>query len=114
MAAQRRIFGASGIRWPGISLRHVLPNFAPLIGVQASVTFALAILAEAAPLVQTRMNLLGAKVVAVDKTGLELVSKISPEGDKTPTLGRERSFFEDIFGNIGTVGAPGTGAPAGP
>ena len=46
-------------------------------------------------------------VVAVDKTGLELVSKISPEGDKTPTLGRHRSFFEDIFGNIGAVGAPG-------
>lgn len=39
---------ASGTRWPGISLRHVLPNIAPLIGVQASVTFALAILAEAA------------------------------------------------------------------
>ena len=53
-------------------------------------------------------------VVAVDKTGLELVSKINPDGDKTPTLGRERSFFEDIFGNIGAVGAPGTtggGAP---
>ena len=32
-------------------------------------------------------------VVAVDKTGLELVSKLSPEGDKTPTLGRQRSFF---------------------
>ena len=39
---------ASGTRWPGVSLRHVLPNIAPLIGVQASVTFALAILAEAA------------------------------------------------------------------
>lgn len=52
-------------------------------------------------------------VVAVDRTGLELVSKISPEGDKTPTLGRHRSFFEDIFGNIGAVGAPGAGAPAG-
>jgi outer membrane protein assembly factor BamE (lipoprotein component of BamABCDE complex) len=48
-------------------------------------------------------------VVGVDKTGLELVSKISPEGDKTPTLGRHRSFFEDIFGNIGAVGAPGMG-----
>ncbi len=44
-------------------------------------------------------------------TGLELVSKISPNGDKTPTLGRHRSFFEDIFGNIGAVGAPGAGAP---
>ncbi|MCA0208790.1 MAG: outer membrane protein assembly factor BamE [Proteobacteria bacterium] len=52
-------------------------------------------------------------VAAVDRTGLELVSKISPEGDKTPTLGRHRSFFEDIFGNIGAVGAPGAGAPAG-
>jgi outer membrane protein assembly factor BamE (lipoprotein component of BamABCDE complex) len=48
-------------------------------------------------------------VVAVDKTGLELVSKINPEGDKTPTLGRHRSFFEDIFGNIGAVGAAGMG-----
>ena len=41
------------------------------------------------------------------------MSRISPEGDKTPTLGRERSFFEDIFGNIGAVGAPGAGAPTG-
>ena len=50
-------------------------------------------------------------VAAVDRTGLELVSKISPEGDKTPTLGRERSFFEDIFGNIGAVnGATAPGA----
>lgn len=52
-------------------------------------------------------------VAAVDRTGLELISKIHPSGDKTPTLGRERSFFEDIFGNIGAVGAPGAGAPAG-
>jgi len=46
-------------------------------------------------------------VTKVDRTGMELVSRISPNGDKTPTLGRERSFFEDIFGNIGAVGAPG-------
>lgn len=52
-------------------------------------------------------------VAAVDKTGLDLVSKINPNGDKTPTLGRQRSFFEDIFGNIGAVGAPGAGAPSG-
>ncbi|NIJ38894.1 outer membrane protein assembly factor BamE (lipoprotein component of BamABCDE complex) [Sphingopyxis panaciterrae] len=52
-------------------------------------------------------------VAAVDRTGLELVSKINPNGDKTPTLGRHRSFFEDIFGNIGAVGAPGAGAPPG-
>ena len=48
-------------------------------------------------------------VVAVDKTGLELVAKINPEGDKTPTLGRERGLFEEIFGNIGAVGAAGAG-----
>lgn len=46
-------------------------------------------------------------VAAVDRTGIELVSRLNPNGAKTPTLGRERSFFEDIFGNIGAVGAPG-------
>jgi outer membrane protein assembly factor BamE (lipoprotein component of BamABCDE complex) len=44
-------------------------------------------------------------VAAVNRRGLEQVASISPEGDKTPTLGRERSFFEDLFGNIGAVGA---------
>ena len=39
---------AAGTSVLGIAGRHVLPNIAPLIGVQASVTFALAILAEAA------------------------------------------------------------------
>lgn len=52
-------------------------------------------------------------VAAIDRTGIELVSKIRPEGDKTPTLGRNRSFFEDIFGNIGAVGAPGMGGSGG-
>ncbi|WP_375140356.1 outer membrane protein assembly factor BamE [Parasphingorhabdus cellanae] len=46
-------------------------------------------------------------VTAVERTGLELVASISPEGDTTPTLGRERSFFQELFGNIGAVGAPG-------
>jgi outer membrane protein assembly factor BamE (lipoprotein component of BamABCDE complex) len=49
-------------------------------------------------------------VVEVERSGLELVARIDPENDETPTLGRERSFFEDLFGNIGQVGA---GAPAG-
>lgn len=39
---------ASGTGRFGIAVRHVLPNIAALMGVQASVTFALAILAEAA------------------------------------------------------------------
>lgn len=42
-------------------------------------------------------------------TGMENVVHLDPDGDKTPTLGRERSFLEDLFGNIGTVGAPGMG-----
>lgn len=50
-------------------------------------------------------------VVAVDRTGPELIANIDPVGDRTPTLGRERSFFEELFGNIGAVGAPG--APGG-
>ena len=39
---------SSGTGWWGIACRHVLPNIAPLAGVQASVAFAMAILAEAA------------------------------------------------------------------
>ena len=35
---------------------------------------------------------------------------IDPSGRKTPTLGRQRSFFDELFGNIGTVGVPG-GSP---
>jgi hypothetical protein len=48
-------------------------------------------------------------VAAVDRSGLEKIARINPEGDKTPTLGRDRSFFEDLFGNIGAVGAVGQG-----
>lgn len=46
-------------------------------------------------------------VLSADRTGLELVARIDPEEDETPTLGRERGFLEDLFGNIGQVGAGG-------
>ena len=46
-------------------------------------------------------------VVAVRQTGKELVAGIDPSSRKTPTLGRKRSFFEEIFGNIGSVGTAG-------
>ena len=49
-------------------------------------------------------------VSKVDLSGAEKVVRLSPDSDKTPTLGRERSFFEDLFGNIGAVGAGGGGA----
>lgn len=52
-------------------------------------------------------------VVGVERSGVEKVVRLDPDGDKTPTLGRERGFLEDLFGNIGTVGAPGAGAPQG-
>jgi outer membrane protein assembly factor BamE (lipoprotein component of BamABCDE complex) len=45
-------------------------------------------------------------VVSVARTGPELVANVSPVKDKTPTLGRRRTLFEDIFGNVGAVGAP--------
>lgn len=48
-------------------------------------------------------------VAAVDRSGLDRIASISPEGSKTPTLGRKRGFFQELFGNIGAVGAPGMG-----
>jgi outer membrane protein assembly factor BamE (lipoprotein component of BamABCDE complex) len=54
-------------------------------------------------------------VSSTELSGMEKVARISPDGDATPTLGRERSFLEDLFGNIGQVGAAGAGgAPGGP
>jgi outer membrane protein assembly factor BamE (lipoprotein component of BamABCDE complex) len=44
-------------------------------------------------------------VASVNQTGIENIANISPNGDRTPTLGRNTSFFEEIFGNIGSVGA---------
>jgi len=54
-------------------------------------------------------------VSGVNLSGKEHVVRLNPDSDKTPTLGRERSFFEDLFGNIGAVGAGSGGAtPQGP
>ncbi|MGB3740034.1 MAG: outer membrane protein assembly factor BamE [Pontixanthobacter sp.] len=53
-------------------------------------------------------------VVAADRSGLDQVAFISPDGAETPTLGRERTFLEDLFGNIGVVGAPGAGGGPAP
>src|SRR5438552_13929986 len=49
-------------------------------------------------------------VASVQRTGKELVMNVDPAHRSTPTLGRQRSFFEELFGNIGTVGAPGVGS----
>ena len=46
-------------------------------------------------------------VTSVQRTGKELIAQVDPSSDKTPTLGRERSFFQELFGNIGTISQPG-------
>lgn len=46
-------------------------------------------------------------VASIDKTGKELIANINPVKDKTATLGRKSSLFDDLFGNIGTVNSAG-------
>lgn len=54
-------------------------------------------------------------VATVNKANMQNIARLDPDNHRTPTLGRDRSFFEDLFGNIGAVGAPGSGsAPTGP
>src|SRR4051812_43378664 len=52
-------------------------------------------------------------VASVQRTGKELVMNVKPTGRQTPVLGRKRSFFEELFNNIGNVGAPGLPGQAG-
>jgi outer membrane protein assembly factor BamE (lipoprotein component of BamABCDE complex) len=61
--------------------------------------------AKAQNVVHIRFDNAG-NVTSVEKTGMETIASVNIEGDKTPTLGRHRSFFEDLFGGIGSVGAP--------
>lgn len=51
------------------------------------------------------------RVAEVSRSGIDQVAFLDPNGNKTPTLGRERGFLEDLFGNIGQVG--GGGLPGG-
>jgi outer membrane protein assembly factor BamE (lipoprotein component of BamABCDE complex) len=50
-------------------------------------------------------------VIGVNRTGKELVMNVNPTHRSTPTLGRKKSFFDELFGGIGNVGAGGLGAP---
>lgn len=52
-------------------------------------------------------------VSAIRRSGVEQVANIRPYGKTTPTLGRDRGFFAELFGNIGAVGAPGMGGQGG-
>jgi outer membrane protein assembly factor BamE (lipoprotein component of BamABCDE complex) len=46
-------------------------------------------------------------VASIDTTDEKLIASIDPNDDKTPTLGREKSFFDELFGNIGSIRQPG-------
>ena len=46
-------------------------------------------------------------VVSVNQTDEKQIASINPNNDRTPTLGRERSFFDELFNNIGTIRQPG-------
>lgn len=48
-------------------------------------------------------------VVSKTESGKQLVLGLDPSSRRTPTLGREKSLFEELFGNIGSVGAGGLG-----
>lgn len=52
-------------------------------------------------------------VRALDRRGVDKVVRLDPDGHATPTLGRDRTFIEDLFGNIGAVGAGGMGGARG-
>ena len=46
-------------------------------------------------------------VASIRQTDETLVASIRPSGDETPTLGRQRSFFDELVNNIGTISQPG-------
>ncbi|WP_321392018.1 outer membrane protein assembly factor BamE [Emcibacter sp.] len=50
-------------------------------------------------------------VTAVDKYNLADFRDIDPVGDKTKTYGRELSFFQELFANIGRFGTSGPQTP---
>ena len=50
-------------------------------------------------------------VESVQRTGAELAVNINPDSRETPTLGRNRSLLQELFGNIGAVGQRGQSAP---
>jgi outer membrane protein assembly factor BamE (lipoprotein component of BamABCDE complex) len=46
-------------------------------------------------------------VASLQHGGKELAMNIEPTGRSTPTMGKKKSFFEELFGNIGSVNSGG-------
>ena len=51
-------------------------------------------------------------VSGIRRGSAEQIASVDMWGKTTPTLGRKRSFFSELFGNIGTVGS-GVGGSGG-
>ncbi len=51
-------------------------------------------------------------VTKVERRGMEKIADVSPNSDKTPTLGKKQGLLDDLFGNIGQFGNSAEG-PAG-
>lgn len=45
-------------------------------------------------------------VTAIDKTGKDTVADITPAPGATPSFGRETTWLQDLFGNVGRAGLP--------
>ncbi len=52
-------------------------------------------------------------VASVQRTGKELVLNVDATKRFTPTLGRKKSFFDELFGGIGSVNSTGGMIPGG-
>ena len=52
-------------------------------------------------------------VASIRQSDEQLIARVNPVNDKTPTAGRQRTLWDDIFGNVGVVNSPATpgGAP---
>jgi outer membrane protein assembly factor BamE (lipoprotein component of BamABCDE complex) len=48
-------------------------------------------------------------VAAINRTDEQAIVAINPVNDETPTLGRKRSFFDELFGNIGVFNSGALG-----
>ena len=55
----------------------------------------------------------GGNVSSIQRTGKDLVLGVNPSHRSTPTLGRKKSFFDELFGNIGSVSNGGIGGAGG-
>ena len=52
-------------------------------------------------------------VASIQRTGKELILPVNPSHRSTPTLGRKRSFLDELFSNIGSVSTGGPGGAGG-